>query len=108
MVGIKNRGSQIHKSKKQYNRRENMTEIDLDRASDAWMQLFDNHNPEQEECPKCHEKKDDIEVRYSFGVYAGKFCTDCCAGYRDNCGVNQPQGSPNDLDEPYDDEDSTW
>ncbi len=110
MGGIKNRGSQIHLTKKQYNRRENMVEVD--EFTDAWFELFDDYWKEPQkkmgECPKCHEKKDDIEVRYSFGVYAGKFCTDCCAGFRDNCGVNQPQGSPNDLDEPYGDEDSTW
>ena len=56
---------------------------------------------EETMCGYCHELKDDIDERYSFGVYAGKMCTDCCASYRDNCGVGQPQGSPNDLDEPY-------
>ena len=52
-------------------------------------------------CGYCQEIRDDVEVRYSFGVYAGKMCTDCCHGYRDNCGLDQPQGSPQDLDEQY-------
>ena len=54
-------------------------------------------------CNYCHEERinNDIEERYSFGVYAGKMCTDCCYGYRDHCGIDQPQGSPNDLDEQY-------
>ena len=39
------------------------------------------------ECPRCHEK-----------------CDDCCGAYRDNCGLDQPQGSQNDLDEQYEDD----
>ena len=52
-------------------------------------------------CNKCHEPRTDIRERYSFGVYAGTFCTDCCYGYRDHCCIDQAQGSPNDLDEQY-------
>lgn len=54
-------------------------------------------------CPRCNKKVPHYEVheRYSFGVYAGKFCNDCCAGYRDNCGLDQAQGNPADLDEDY-------
>lgn len=52
-------------------------------------------------CSRCHEDKPDVEERYSYGVYAGRYCTDCCSSYRDNCGVDQPQGRPEDLGEPY-------
>ena len=52
-------------------------------------------------CNYCHEEKTAIEERYSFGVYAGTMCTECCYSYRDHCGIDQPQGSPNDLDEQY-------
>ena len=55
---------------------------------------------ETQECSRCHSTKY-VEERYSFGVYAGVLCIDCCTMYRDHCGVDQPQGSPNDLDEPY-------
>ena len=61
-------------------------------------------NPLIQECPHCHEMKDDIQERYSFGVYAGKFCRDCCKRFRDHCGIDQPQGSPNDLDEQYEED----
>jgi len=55
-----------------------------------------------EECPRCHEKvpEGQVHTRYSFSVYAGKFCDSCCSGYRDNCGLDQSQGSEADLDEP--------
>ncbi len=52
-------------------------------------------------CNSCQEERNDIEERYSFGVYAGTFCTDCCYRFQDHCGIDQPQGSPNDLDEQY-------
>jgi hypothetical protein len=53
-------------------------------------------------CPKCKEQVPYIAERFSFGVYAGRFCDECCSRYRDNCGLNEPQGNPADLDEPYD------
>lgn len=57
------------------------------------------------ECPKCHEERNDIAERYSYGIYAGKFCEDCCSTYRDNCGLNGEQGDPyTDLDEQIDDD----
>ena len=59
-------------------------------------------------CGKCHKLSSEIEERYSFGIYAGKLCDECCSGFQDNCGLDQPQGSPNDLDETYYDEDDTW
>ena len=37
------------------------------------------------ECSRCHNKSDDIQERYSFGVYAGVFCEECCYSYRDHC-----------------------
>jgi len=55
---------------------------------------------ETEECPRCRQQVPEGQVcrRYSYSVYAGKFCDDCCLGYRDHCG---PQGDPQDLDEDY-------
>jgi len=57
-------------------------------------------------CPKCHKEvaKGEVQERRSFGVYAGKFCESCCSGYRDNCGLDQAQGSQADLDEPIEPE----
>lgn len=54
------------------------------------------------ECPRCHESipKSQIYERYSYTVYAGKFCDNCCYSYRDNCGLDGRQGDPQDLDEP--------
>lgn len=52
-------------------------------------------------CTSCGKEKNSTEERYSFGVYAGRLCTDCCYGYRDHCGIDQNQGNPADLDEPY-------
>lgn len=56
-------------------------------------------------CPRCKKKKPNAnQERYSFGVYAGRFCDDCCLTYRDHCGLDQPQGNPSDLDEPLEPE----
>lgn len=56
-------------------------------------------------CPRCGRKSSTIDEQYSFGVYAGVFCRDCCRGYRDDCGHGpEGQGNPADLDEPYDPE----
>jgi hypothetical protein len=55
---------------------------------------------EESHCTRCGREAR-TEERYSYGVYAGRLCLECCRSYRDNCGVGQPQGSPNDLDEPY-------
>ena len=56
-------------------------------------------------CGKCGEIRDDVEDRDSYGIYAGRFCVPCCSSYRDNCGVDRPQGDPADLDETYEAED---
>lgn len=60
-------------------------------------------NPLANSCTSCGEEKDDVERRYSFGVYAGRMCESCAInGYRDACGLlDGQQGDPNDLDEPY-------
>lgn len=57
-------------------------------------------------CTRCGElKPGKVRERYSFGIYAGRLCDDCCYTYRDNCGLDQPQGNPySDLDEQIDDE----
>jgi hypothetical protein len=59
-----------------------------------------------ETCPKCKNQvpAGTIVERRSFTVYAGKFCENCCRGYRDHCGLDQPQGDPAILDEPLEPE----
>lgn len=49
-------------------------------------------------CTKCSKEKTDVEERYSYGVYAGRLCTKCCYSYRDHCGIDGPQGSPEELE----------
>ena len=59
------------------------------------------------ECPRCERRTDDLDERYSYGVYAGVMCPDCArSGYRDACGLGPGgrQGNPADLDEDYDPE----
>tara|TARA_R110002110_G_scaffold274753_1_gene489965 strand:+ start:84 stop:386 length:303 start_codon:yes stop_codon:yes gene_type:complete len=62
------------------------------------------HTIEKTRCNKCQKEKAEVEERYSFGVYAGIFCRECCFTYRDHCGIDQPQGSSNDLDEQYEED----
>lgn len=50
-------------------------------------------------CTSCGEERDDVERRYSFGIYAGRLCEDCCHTYRDHCGLDQPQGAVEELAE---------
>jgi len=50
-------------------------------------------------CTSCGEPKEDVQERYSFGMYAGRLCTECCSKYRDNCGIGESQGRVEDLDE---------
>ena len=52
-------------------------------------------------CTNCHKEKVSVEERYSFGVYAGVFCRECCMRFRDHCGIDQDQGRASDLDERY-------
>ena len=54
-------------------------------------------------CGSCRFKKPDVEVRHSFGVYAGRFCKECAIkNFRDGCGlVDGKQGDISDLEEPY-------
>lgn len=53
-----------------------------------------------ETCTSCGERKpDEVQERYSFGIYAGRLCKSCCSKYRDNCGIDGEQGSVEDLDE---------
>jgi len=55
------------------------------------------------QCQSC--KKIDptnVDVRYSFGVYAGRYCVQCAkAKYRDQCGLGDDgrQGTPNEYEE---------
>jgi len=41
-----------------------------------------------------------VQERYSYTVFAGKFCDACCYGYNDHCGLDGAQGDPQKLDEP--------
>lgn len=60
-------------------------------------------------CTRCgHEgDADEVEPRWSFGIYAGRLCISCCSTYRDNCGMEREdgsgggQGDPADLEEEY-------
>lgn len=51
------------------------------------------------ECTSCGQERDDVESRYSFGYYAGRLCVPCCSKFRDNCGLDQPQGDVTTLSE---------
>ena len=59
-------------------------------------------------CTRCGENNN-VYPRYSFGVYAGKLCEDCCMKYRDHCGIDQGEGSAREFmdfaDEEYYEED---
>ena len=51
-------------------------------------------------CRRCGEVRRDVEERYSFGIYAGRFCVPCCSSYSDNCGLTAAgQGDPTTLHE---------
>ena len=52
-------------------------------------------------CSSCgHEgDADEVEPRWSFGIYAGRLCIDCCMTYRDHCGLDFGQGSQAELEE---------
>lgn len=50
-----------------------------------------------ERCSKCGQEAEDIEDRYSFGVYAGRLCPECCFKYLDHCGIDGEQGQPEEL-----------
>lgn len=42
----------------------------------------------QRPCSRCKQPKPDVEVRHSYGIYAGRFCDECAYnGYRDHCGL---------------------
>lgn len=39
-------------------------------------------------CTRCGHEKEDVEERYSFGIYAGRLCAKCAYdSYRDHCGL---------------------
>lgn len=50
-------------------------------------------------CTGCGEVRapDSVDELYSYGIYAGRLCERCALGYRDHCGLDQPQGDPADL-----------
>lgn len=58
-----------------------------------------SHGVFLERCTRCGEEKTDVEERYSYGVYAGRLCLECCFTYTDHCGIDQLQGSPRELEE---------
>ncbi len=53
-------------------------------------------------CKSC-QSVEPCDEQYSFGVYAGILCENCArTKFRDQCGLGpEGQGSQNDLDEPY-------
>lgn len=57
-------------------------------------------------CTCCGEyKPGDVERRFSFGIYAGRLCSECARKYVDHCGLDgYGQGDPRELDEAYDEE----
>ena len=58
-------------------------------------------------CSRCGKyDPDDVEERYSYGVYAGRLCAQCAwEGFRDHCGLGpEGQGTPGDLDDPLDED----
>lgn len=56
--------------------------------------------PELEECPGCNQMRDDVDVRYSYGYYAGRYCVPCAKRkYNDQCGIDRPMGNPQELDD---------
>ena len=48
-------------------------------------------------CTRCGNTKDVCE-RWSFGVYAGRLCHSCAMKYRDHCGIDQPQGTREEIE----------
>jgi len=66
-------------------------------------ECYMNVEKEHEKCSQC-ESKDDVKERYSYGVYAGRLCKKCCLSFQDHCGIDQPQGNPQELDEPNEEE----
>ena len=50
-------------------------------------------------CTSCGQVRDDVEERYSYGVYAGRRCVECCGKFRDRCGLDGEQGDPRELEE---------
>jgi len=74
---------------------------DCELTKDEQKQVDDFERDRWRRCTRCGEVSDDVEERHSFGIYAGRLCTQCCSSYRDNCGVDQEQGRPEDLDEVF-------
>ena len=61
-----------------------------------------NHNAKgkmPEKCTRCGKLSSDVEPRVSFGYSAGNLCVNCCYVYRDQCGLDRPEGHPSELDE---------
>lgn len=71
------------------------------RIMEEWKEKIEEQRRAQFRCRNCRVWDYGVTERYSFGVYAGKLCESCCSMYRDNCGLDQPQGNYADLDEPY-------
>ena len=51
-------------------------------------------------CSSCHEKKESVDVQYSFGVIAGVLCRECAiANYRAHCGLTGHMGTKAEYEE---------
>ena len=83
---------------RQYSHHRNVRTIEM---SETVYEFYARGRPiaDPEHCGGCgKDGLDDVEERYSHGVYAGKLCTKCCYRYRDHCGVDDDeQGSPNEM-----------
>ena len=76
-------------------------EMEWNRIMEEWNEKIEEQRRTESRCRECREQDDTVTERYSFGVYAGRLCESCCSTYRDNCGLDRPQGDYADLDEPY-------
>ena len=46
---------------------------------------------DRQTCGRCQKVKPDVEQRYSYGFYAGRYCEECAYGaYNDHCGLPAP------------------
>jgi hypothetical protein len=57
-------------------------------------------------CSRCGFDKPSVSIKYSYGIYAGRYCDECAiAGFNDGCGlVDGQQGNPYELGECVDED----
>ena len=52
---------------------------------------------EQPACMRCGSEEN-VDKRYSFGIYAGRLCETCCFIFKDHCGIGQKQGTATEYE----------